>query len=301
MLRDCLEAEAGFLLVHLIKAALLGEHAAPSPRTVTPPPELPPQAATACRRVVLLAAAQTVSHYSAVLRKAGLSLPALTGAGQLAVVELLPVLAGGLPSLRDVHALLAAASTCEAAAGSGSMGGLCLVVDDLTVSSTRMDRGAKQSGRSKSQDACGARPVVAARIGEAPLAHAVPLPSAGAATTSTIARPAYARAGCPHSAGAALPGRQPGRLGRLPACLPGCGAGAVPRTGRRQFSGTVHRAAGTHAWLASAGQYEYGIARAAIRGPVLPCRPLAAHLLGWLTQGSPTTMPGWHGWSTLHR
>lgn len=135
LLRDCLEAEAGFLLVHLIKTALFGEQVAPSPLSLLPPPSPLTQQAPAARCVVLLAAAQSASHYSAVLRKAGLSLQALVGAGQLAVVELLPALAApaGLPALREVHARLAAAVTGAAAADSGTVGSTCLVLDDLTV------------------------------------------------------------------------------------------------------------------------------------------------------------------------
>ncbi|KAL4425190.1 hypothetical protein ABPG75_009206 [Micractinium tetrahymenae] len=136
LLRDCLEAEAGFLLVQLIKAALAGEGAlGPPPAPLPPPPPGQPPAAAASCRVVLLAAAQSASHYSAVLRKAGLSLPTLVGAGQLSVVELLPALAApaGLPSLRDVHARLAAVLTGEAAADSRQNSGICLIVDDLTA------------------------------------------------------------------------------------------------------------------------------------------------------------------------
>ncbi len=135
LVRDCLEAEAGFLIVQLIKTMLVGCPGAPSPPTLLPPSSPSPQPAAGSLRVVLLAAAQSASHYSAVLRKAGLSLPALVGAGQLAVVELLPALAApsGLPSLRDVHARLAAALACQAGAGSGEIGSSCLVVDDLTV------------------------------------------------------------------------------------------------------------------------------------------------------------------------
>ncbi|KAL4435574.1 hypothetical protein ABPG77_002537 [Micractinium sp. CCAP 211/92] len=135
LVRDCLEAEAGFLIVQLIKAMLVGYPGAPSPPTLLPPSSPSPQPAAGSRRVVLLAAAQSASHYAAVLRKAGLSLPALVGAGQLAVVELLPALAApaGLPSLRDVHARLAAALACQAGAGSGENSSTCLVVDDLTA------------------------------------------------------------------------------------------------------------------------------------------------------------------------
>ena len=115
LIRDCLEAEAGFLLVQLIKTALAVPDAAQQ------------------RRVVLLAAAQEASHYAAVLRRAGLQLPALTAAGRLVLVDLLPACGGGaLPSLRDVQRMVASA----AAADSGGSGGsdICLVVDDLAVS-----------------------------------------------------------------------------------------------------------------------------------------------------------------------
>ena len=124
--RDCLEAEAGWLLVHLLKAELTqsGNGAAALPAGTLSP---------AHRRLVLLAAAQAASHYAAVLRKAGLNLPSLVAAGRLNLVELLPAAAGpgALPSLRDVHALLAAA--CSGDGGAGSSSSICLVVDDLTV------------------------------------------------------------------------------------------------------------------------------------------------------------------------
>jgi hypothetical protein len=112
LIRDCLEAEAGFLLVQLIKTALTGPETAQH------------------RRVVLLAGAQAASHHAAVLRRAGLQLPALAAAGRLAIVDLLPACSGeALPSLRDVHSMVASAATAGSA-GSG----VCLVVDDLAVS-----------------------------------------------------------------------------------------------------------------------------------------------------------------------
>jgi hypothetical protein len=178
LIRDCLEAEAGFLLVQLIKTALAGADA------------------TQHRRVVLLAAAQAASHYAAVLRRAGLQLPALAAAGRLAVVDLLPACSGGaLPSLRDVHSMLAsaAAAGCGDSAGSG---GLCLVVDDLAVSLVPTG-------------ACAApvaAPVIPININSMPLTAHVLLK---------------------HVTGAALPGRRPRRLGGLSAIVRGCGAGGA--------------------------------------------------------------------------
>lgn len=156
LVRDCLEADAAFLLVQLIKAALAAEGSSGggSGGVLAAAQGLPTPAAAAvpsghtsqhCGRLVLVAVAQTASHYAAVLRKAGLSLPALVSAGRLALVELLPGLAAALPAesvlptLRAVHARLAAAvtgsgSNSSSGSSSSSGAGVCLVVDDLTVS-----------------------------------------------------------------------------------------------------------------------------------------------------------------------
>ena len=128
LLRDRLGAEAAFLLVQLVKAALQGD--APAAAAAAQPAA----AAAAARRVVLLAAVQAASHYAAVLRKAGLQCPALVEAGRLAVVEALPA-GAGLPSLRDLHRRLAdaAASGSSDSGSGGGSGGVVLVADDLTV------------------------------------------------------------------------------------------------------------------------------------------------------------------------
>ena len=118
LIRDCLEAPGAFLLAQALSLAL-GSAASPP---------------GAERRVVLLAAAQAATHYSAVLRKAALNLPALVDAGRLTVVELLLLTAGGvpqLPSLAALHRLVAAAAD----AGGSSSQPVCLLVDELTVRS----------------------------------------------------------------------------------------------------------------------------------------------------------------------
>lgn len=129
LVRDCLEAQGAFLLATALRAALGAT-------------QQPPSAAAPAPRVLLLAAAQAATHYSAALRKVGLQLGALQDSGRLVLVDLLSSLdlseadssgaATPLPSLRDVHRSVTAAA---AALGSGGgSGGMCLVVDDLTVS-----------------------------------------------------------------------------------------------------------------------------------------------------------------------
>ncbi len=128
LLRDCLGAEGAFLLVQLVKAALGNGQ----PSTPTAPAH---PAAAAAARIVLLAAAHAASHYTAVLRKAGMHSPALIDAGRLAVVEAMPA-QGGLPSLRDLHQRLAAAAGGSSSGGGSSSAcssGVVLVLDDLTV------------------------------------------------------------------------------------------------------------------------------------------------------------------------
>lgn len=126
LLRDCLGAEGAFLLVQLVKAAV-GSGPAPAPPAAAHP-------TAAATHVVLLAAAQAASHYTAVLRKAGLNCPALVEAGRLTMVEAVPG-HGGLPSLRDLHKRLAAAAAggCSDGHAGGGSRPMVLVVDDLTV------------------------------------------------------------------------------------------------------------------------------------------------------------------------
>ena len=140
IIRDCLQAGGGFLLLQLLKTALGGPGGGPDQR-----------------HVVLLAAQHAASHYALVLRKAGLGLAALVAAGRLTVLDLLPSIAAGgstvpagavgasLPSLRSVHAQLAAAVAAAAAAAATTAAPstdgpprtsscCCLLVDDLAVS-----------------------------------------------------------------------------------------------------------------------------------------------------------------------
>jgi hypothetical protein len=142
LVRDCLEAQGAFLLAHLIKLAVSCD--AHTPGAAPGGAALPPLAAAAqSRPVVLLAAQQAASHYTAVLRKVGLSVPSLLASGQLAVVDLLPSLGGGLPSLRTLHERLAAAvaGLCGGSNGcdsrpqeaGGVAGSVVLLIDDLAV------------------------------------------------------------------------------------------------------------------------------------------------------------------------
>ena len=138
LIRDCLQAGGGFLLLQLLKTALGGPGGGPDQR-----------------HVVLLAAQHAASHYALVLRKAGLGLAALVAAGRLTVLDLLPSIAAGgstvpagavgasLPSLRSVHAQLAAALATAAVTavaappptdGPRASSCCCLLVDDLAVS-----------------------------------------------------------------------------------------------------------------------------------------------------------------------
>lgn len=142
LLRDCLEAQASFLLPHVVKLALLSS--AQAPAASLGGGALPPLAAAVhARRVVLLAAQHAASHYHAVLRKVGLSVPSLLATKQLAVVDLLPSMGGGLPSLKSLHSQLAAAvQGChEDGTDSGkrphergdNTDGVLLLIDDLSV------------------------------------------------------------------------------------------------------------------------------------------------------------------------
>ena len=123
LVRDCLEADGGFLLLHLIKVAL---HREP------------------VHDVVLVAAHHTAGHYALAARKAGLALPALQAQSRVAVVDVLALLTANPPeqqagaALIDLvqladHITCAAAGTAAAAGTSDSSRPLCLVIDDLSV------------------------------------------------------------------------------------------------------------------------------------------------------------------------
>lgn len=115
LVRDCLDADGAFMLVHLLKLALGldGQH-----------------------NVLLVACRHTAVHYAHVLRKSGLAMASLVEAGRLAVVDSLrpppPVQAGAqLTSLQALHRRIARAA---AALQSGGQRPLLLALDDLTVS-----------------------------------------------------------------------------------------------------------------------------------------------------------------------
>eukprot|EP00887_Chlorella_sp_A99_P003394 scaffold7.g3394.t1 len=121
LLRDCLEADGAFMLLHAMKLAAMGQPAAD---------------------LVLVAARHGAAHYVAAGRKAGLALPALQSQGRLAVVDVLASLAVApleprAPGVPLVSLRALAESITDAAAGlqvdSGAERPLCLLVDDLSA------------------------------------------------------------------------------------------------------------------------------------------------------------------------
>lgn len=114
LVKDCLEAPGGFVLLHALRLALAQGH-----------------------QVVLLAVASGAGHYQQLSRKAGISLQPALASGQLVLLDLLHSLAVHPPAgtstsglgLEGVFAQVAAAAAAGSAAGRPT----CALVDDLSV------------------------------------------------------------------------------------------------------------------------------------------------------------------------
>lgn len=114
LVKDCLEAPGGFVILHALRLALAQGH-----------------------HVVLLAVASGAGHYQQLARKAGISLQPALASGQLVLLDLLHSLASHQPAgtstsglgLEGVFAQVAAAAAAGSAAGRPTS----VLVDDLSV------------------------------------------------------------------------------------------------------------------------------------------------------------------------
>ena len=114
LIRDSLDADAGFLIGHLLKL-LLGLDGIHS--------------------LVLITSKHTPSHYSVVFRKLGLNAASLAASGRVVVIDALRPVRDQPEELLDLRILQTAIREAFSKASAISGAPVAVVFDDLTVSS----------------------------------------------------------------------------------------------------------------------------------------------------------------------